>query len=102
MSSSTSWQSTHWRYIVFTLFVMDPIRGLVSRVSQNDLVLSSGSLVLVILLSYALAMVMRVYLKEEVIMSESHTRKSQKYCHIPENHTTTSKPTSAISDGSIQ
>ena len=50
------------------LFVMEPIRGLVSKVSQNNLALASGSLVVVILLSYALALVMRVYLKEEVIM----------------------------------
>ena len=50
------------------LFVMEPIRGLISRVSQNNLALSFGFLVLVILLSYALALVMRVYVKEEVIM----------------------------------
>ena len=50
------------------LFVLEPIKGLVSRVSQSNLALSSGSSVLVILTSYALAMLLRVYLKEEVII----------------------------------
>ena len=49
-------------------FLIAPIKELVAKVSQNNMVLSYGSLILVILFSYALAMVLRVYFKEEVIM----------------------------------
>jgi peptidoglycan/LPS O-acetylase OafA/YrhL len=50
------------------LFVVEPVRGLVSRVSQSNLAVALGSFVLVILTSYALAMLLRVYVKEEIIM----------------------------------
>lgn len=50
------------------LFLMEPIRRLVSKVSQDHFVATTVSFVLVILASYATAMFLRVYLKEEVIM----------------------------------
>jgi fucose 4-O-acetylase-like acetyltransferase len=50
------------------LFVVEPVRGLVSRVSQSNPAIAFGSFVLVILASYALAMLLRVYVKEEIIM----------------------------------
>jgi peptidoglycan/LPS O-acetylase OafA/YrhL len=50
------------------LFVMEPMKRLVSKVSQDHMIVTSVSFVLVIVASYAVAMFLRIYLKEEVIM----------------------------------
>ncbi len=50
------------------LFVMEPMKRLVSRISQDHLIVTSVSFVLVIMASYAIAMLLRFYLREEVIM----------------------------------
>ncbi len=50
-------------------FLIEPVRALVARLSHNNMVLSYGSLILVILFSYVLASVyLRAYLREEVII----------------------------------
>jgi hypothetical protein len=50
-------------------FLIEPVRALVARLSHNNIVLSYGSLILVILFSYVLASVyLRAYLREEVII----------------------------------
>ena len=48
-------------------FLMGPIKSLVAKITQNNIVLIYGSIILVILLSYILAMVLKTYLKDEVI-----------------------------------
>jgi len=48
-------------------FLMGPITRLVARITPNGIFLRYGSIILVILSSYALAMILRKYLKEKVI-----------------------------------
>jgi hypothetical protein len=39
-----------------------------AKIAQNELILTYGSIIIVILSSYAIAMVLRIYLKDQVII----------------------------------
>jgi peptidoglycan/LPS O-acetylase OafA/YrhL len=49
-------------------FLIRPIKNAMAKIVQNELILTYGSIILVILSSYAIAMVLRIYLKEKVII----------------------------------
>jgi peptidoglycan/LPS O-acetylase OafA/YrhL len=49
------------------LFFMEPTTRLVTRLTQNNIVIIYGSIILLILLSYITAMIIRNYLKEKVL-----------------------------------
>ena len=49
-------------------FLMRPIIDAMAKIVQNELILTYGSIIFVILSSYAIAMVLRVYLKDQVII----------------------------------
>lgn len=48
-------------------FLIDPVQSYVSTLIQNDLLFTYSSIVLVMLCSYSLAIILRLYLKQEVI-----------------------------------
>lgn len=49
------------------MFLTGPVTNLVSGITENAIVLTYGSIILVVLLSYAIAMILRIYLKENVL-----------------------------------
>lgn len=49
-------------------FLMRPITDAMAKIVQNELILTYGSIIFVILSSYAIAMVLRVYIKDQVII----------------------------------
>lgn len=49
-------------------FLIEPVRILVATITKNEMILIYSSIILVMLFSYAIAMILRTYLKEEVIM----------------------------------
>lgn len=49
------------------LFFMEPTTRLVTRLTQNNIVITYGSIIFLILFSYITAMVLRNYLKEKVL-----------------------------------
>jgi hypothetical protein len=48
-------------------FLMKPVKAVVAKIFQNETISTYTSIILVILFSYAIAAVLRIYLKEEVI-----------------------------------
>lgn len=49
-------------------FFLGPVKKLVANISHNGMVLTYGSIICVIVFSYTIAMVLRIYLNEKVIL----------------------------------
>lgn len=61
-------------------FVIEPVTRLVSKVTHHDAASFCASLLLVMLLTYTLAFVLRAYLRDEVIMSPSPREHDEVQC----------------------